>query len=433
MELVIHRGTHEIGGSCIELQHDGCRIVLDLGKPLMGRGADQDRARPGDGPSGEMVAAGLLPPVKGLYSDDEPGVAALLVTHAHLDHSGLLPFVHKDIPVRMSEGTRGLLKASSIFIRGAVAAPSAVPFESREPFEIGPFRITAHLVDHSAPDAVAFEIEAGGKKVFYSGDLRAHGRKSKLFKHMLAPPPKDVDVMLLEGTMVGSSGGRSCADEEAVESELVDIFKKKTSIALVFCSGQNLDRIVSIYRAVLQADCTMVIDLYTAYVLESSSELSQRLPAMDKKGIEVFHWGAHKEALEAAGEGAFLDRAEDHAIGTFRLNRDRERMVFLARSNSFFHRALKRFENLSDVEMIWSMWGGYLREPKNPVARFAREHNLDIRQVHTSGHATVDDLRALAEAVAPGVLVPVHTTDPEGFSGIYDRAQVVADGEVMDV
>jgi len=70
MNLTIRRGTHEIGGSCVKLEHDACRIVLDLGKPLMGRGSD-DRSGSGDGPSSALVEAGVLPPVKGLYWDDE--------------------------------------------------------------------------------------------------------------------------------------------------------------------------------------------------------------------------------------------------------------------------------------------------------------------------------------------------------------------------
>jgi ribonuclease J len=58
--------------------------------------------------------------------------------------------------------------------------------------------ITPHLVDHSGFDAYALEIEAGERRLFYSGDLRAHGRKSKLFELMLKRPPKNIDVMLME-------------------------------------------------------------------------------------------------------------------------------------------------------------------------------------------------------------------------------------------
>jgi ribonuclease J len=57
-------------------------------------------------------------------------------------------------------------------------------------------------MDHSAPDAYAFEIECDGKRLFYSGDFRAHGRKAKLFKNLLKNPPKKIDVLIMEGTMM---------------------------------------------------------------------------------------------------------------------------------------------------------------------------------------------------------------------------------------
>jgi hypothetical protein len=38
---------------------------------------------------------------------------------------------------------------------------------------------------------------------FHSGDLRAHGRKSKLLELMLKSPPKNIDVMLMEGSSLG--------------------------------------------------------------------------------------------------------------------------------------------------------------------------------------------------------------------------------------
>lgn len=36
MLVTIHRGSHEIGGTCVEVVSDGTRIVIDIGKPLCG-------------------------------------------------------------------------------------------------------------------------------------------------------------------------------------------------------------------------------------------------------------------------------------------------------------------------------------------------------------------------------------------------------------
>ena len=49
-------------------------------------------------------------------------------------------------------------------------------FKAWQPFTFGEFTITPYLVDHSATDAYAFLIEAEGKRLFYSGDLRSHVR-----------------------------------------------------------------------------------------------------------------------------------------------------------------------------------------------------------------------------------------------------------------
>lgn len=40
MRLCIHRGTHEIGGTCIEIEAQGKRIILDIGLPLDAEAVD---------------------------------------------------------------------------------------------------------------------------------------------------------------------------------------------------------------------------------------------------------------------------------------------------------------------------------------------------------------------------------------------------------
>ncbi len=64
MKLTIHRGTHEIGGTCIEIETKGSRIVVDIGMPLVdetGERFDEKKYRSSSGP--ELVAKKILPSV----------------------------------------------------------------------------------------------------------------------------------------------------------------------------------------------------------------------------------------------------------------------------------------------------------------------------------------------------------------------------------
>jgi ribonuclease J len=72
----IHRGTREIGGTCIELESAGFRILLDLGLPL---GAAD-------------LASTPLPDVEGL-GDSSATLLAIVLSHGHRDHWGLIPKV----------------------------------------------------------------------------------------------------------------------------------------------------------------------------------------------------------------------------------------------------------------------------------------------------------------------------------------------------
>jgi ribonuclease J len=93
MRVRIHRGTHEIGGSCIELEADGQRILLDAGLPL-------------GLPHG---AAPNLPNI------DTTSLIAIVISHPHLDHFGLLPWL-PSVPVVMGSAARRILNVSAPFM-----------------------------------------------------------------------------------------------------------------------------------------------------------------------------------------------------------------------------------------------------------------------------------------------------------------------------
>ena len=126
-------------------------------------------------------------------------------------------------------------------------------FEHYKPFYIGPFKITSRLADHSGFDASSFLVEAEGKKIFYTGDLRGHGRKGKLLDKLVDKPPKDIDCMLMEGTTLGGRH-KGSKTEEDVEEEFYKIFSTQTDMSFVYASGSNVDRLVSLYKATVRSN-----------------------------------------------------------------------------------------------------------------------------------------------------------------------------------
>ena len=161
MRILIHRGAEEIGGNCIEVEADGQSLLLDLGAPLMG----------------DLHGVDALPPVPGLTDGSNPNLIGILISHPHADHYGLAFHAHATIPILIGREADTLLRAAMAFGPFGAEFPNVLHYQARRSMRIGPFTITPYLADHSAFDAYSFVIEAGGKRLFYSGDLRGHGWK----------------------------------------------------------------------------------------------------------------------------------------------------------------------------------------------------------------------------------------------------------------
>lgn len=425
MKLTIHRGSKEIGGTCIELQSNESRILMDFGLPLVNQDNSAFDSRTINSQTKtDLIKQGLLPDIKGFYKDEPTQFDAILLSHPHQDHYGLLSFVNPDIPV-MSEGCKALIDVSYLFGQTDCDLKNIDTRKAWKPFRKGNFNITPYLVDHSGFDAFAYLIEGESKRIFYSGDFRGHGRKSILFDNILKNPPKNIDYLLMEGSMIGRDNGKY-ETEKDIENELTNFFDKD-ELMFISCSSQNIDRIVSVVRACIKSNRIFVIDPYTALVLDKLKGVSVKIPQFDwEENIRIFF--IPNSYTERMAKNKSLYKFKTAKITFEEIQEKRNKLVI---KDSFTMRNIFAKKGMMDnSRLIYSMWNGYLPELKP----FWDKHNVPIDEVHASGHAYVEELKAFVKALKPRKLIPIHTFYPEKYPEYFgDTVMMVKDGETVEL
>ena len=431
MKLTIHRGTHEIGGTLIELKTTRTRMLIDAGYPLFlnGMPIEDDLAKL---PAEKLLELGVLPPIKGLYRWDEPSFDAVIISHAHIDHYGLLHYVHSDIPVFMSVGTKKLIEISQIFKICDTYPINIREFKMYEIFEIGDLLIKPYLMDHSAFDAAAFEISAEEKTIIYSGDFRGHGRKAVCLDSFIKHAKKQADILLTEGTMFGRQDEKILTESE-LEKSIENEIKNYNAPALFQSSGQNIDRIVTFYRVALKLRKTFVVDIYTANILYELRQLGNNLPYPSNKysNIKVFYpYMLTQKIFNEIGEG-YAKRFSAFHMPKEKLKNGQNNIIMMVRPSM-----LKDIQNcnLQDGVFIYSMWQGYRESDyQQKFEKYLQSIGFKLIALHTSGHATVPDIKRLVKGLDPNKIIPIHTMTPNAFMDFSDKTELKEDGKEFEI
>lgn len=408
MKLRIHRGTCEIGGNCIELNAGGKTLLLDLGMPLSATTADAK-----------------LPDIAGLIDAGDENFLGVVLSHPHADHYGLLSKAAQSTRVFLGQDAQRLLRAALPFTDFGLDLPNASTYRDLEAFELGPFRLTPFLVDHSAFDAYSFLIEADGSRVFYTGDFRDHGRKRAMFKRLLAEPSiKGVDVLLIEGTHLGKSDLAVSQTEYSLEDDIVQSIANTSSLVLACFSPQNIDRVVTFCKAARRAGRTFVADAYLANLLAALNRPSLPKPP-------VFLPVKMKRKLIREKNTAVVIPFRRRRIYPEQIADRANKLVMLFRSS--MTEEFDGLDCLNGGKLIYSQWPGYLVRDRINIREWCSRHNLDFEILHTSGHADIPTLVRLAQAVSAKCVIPIHTDAPERLCTFIPAVTRLVDGEWWEV
>jgi ribonuclease J len=435
MHFKIHRGASEIGGSCVEIWTETTHVVIDFGMPLVNPDKTQfDSSILGKLSKEDLIAQGVLPDIPGLYGMKSDKEFALVLSHAHQDHYGLASFIDSNCKFYLGGATHQLIELTNIFTNRTWSITNFHHFFREQPFSIGDIEITPWLMDHSAFDSYAFLIKSNGKSLFYSGDFRDHGRNAPAFESLIKTVEKEVDFLLLEGTTIGRTKGKFLP-ESAIEEQLITLFRKNTGINLIYTSGQNIDRLISIYHACKETNKTMAIDFYLANVLTELAFYDDvPFPSPKYPEIRVFYPYRLSLMIRRKGMLELLYKVRGRKITRKEINDNAENMVMIVRPT--MQSDLELIPNINSGTFIYSMWEGYLQEGKTlDFVEYLSSRGLTELHLHTSGHADVETLKRLVDALRPKNLVPIHTFEADAYKKIFTNVNVrkVKDKETVEI
>ena len=235
MKIVIHRGTHQIGGIATEFSTENTRILIDMGDELS---LDPDFI------SSPLNISGI--------TDASGKCDAVFFTHYHGDHTGQMTRIRDGSPLYAGALAKDvmLMSAEHSYHKDQALCDrikTIRTFKGGKEQVIGDIRITPWSIDHSACDSYLFLIEADGKRILYTGDFRMHGFRGKALSKILHKIGK-VDVLITEGTTLSRTDEKPMLERELQQK--VKEFTMQYKYVYVMCASTNLERICALSKAV---------------------------------------------------------------------------------------------------------------------------------------------------------------------------------------
>ena len=422
MRLVPLGGLGEVGMNCLAVDTPESRLVVDCGVLF---------------PGGEAaLGVEIITPDLSYLRSGERGVTAVLLTHAHEDHVGALPYLLREHPDAEVCGTRFTLAVVKEKLAEHGISPRMTELSPRTTRSVGGIEVEPIQVTHSIPDAVGYALRTPAGVVVHTGDFKVDwsppdGRL--LDVRRFAELGDEGVACLLSDSTNAERAGQSPSERDVGES-LARIFgaPQTKGRVVVAMFGSNIHRVQSVLRAAvqhgrklcllgrsMQQNVRLALDM--GY-LRAPADLFVDPEAADHfapRELTVVCTGAQGEPRSALSRLALGEHP------TVKLEKG-DLVVLSSRSIPGNERSVA---NLVDH---------LIRRGCRVLSTLADGAEL----IHTSGHASQGEQRMMIDLVRPRSFVPVHGefrmlaahARTAEAAGVDPRGCVVAeDGDVIEL
>lgn len=220
-------GTDEIGRNSNFVQYQGKILIVDMGFSFPGE---------------EMLGIDYLIPNLSYLKKHKDDILGILLTHGHLDHTGALPYVLKDLGFPTIYGGRfgNALVQERLKEFNLADKVKIVSVDRESVLNIGPFKVHFIGVTHSIPNSFSIFIESPASNVFFSGDYkidRTPANEPETDYAKLKSLRGKVDLALMESTNAEREG-KSRGSQEVEDRLLATVknYKKRRIVISMFSS-----------------------------------------------------------------------------------------------------------------------------------------------------------------------------------------------------
>lgn len=381
-------GLGEIGMNCCLFEYNGEMVIIDCGQMM---------------PDEEMLGVDYVIPDMSYVAERRDRLQAIILTHAHEDHVGALPYVlpqvGEDIPVYGSELTVAIQREK---MREHGVQPNFKVFEAGGDYKAGRyFSFEPLSVTHSIIDAFAIALKTPVGTVVHSGDFKIDPAPTDGvpfdfagFARQAAEDDDGVLLLLSDSTNADRKG--TCPSESLVIPTLRRLLREATGQTIVSCFASSLHRIQTFLNLAEELD---LVVFAAGLNMQRNIRVASAIGAID---IPCVYIPDAERATEYPNEKRLIlttgSQGEPMA-GLTRMALGSHRFVTLEPGDTVI---LSTRLIPGNEKPIYRMINHLMRRG----ARVFYQGNTP--EVHVSGHAYQDEMKHMMNLTNPRYFVPVH-------------------------